>query len=99
MEKLISLEVMIVFPCIKPTTLKPLKVSFLQTKFSDNLPSQTTRSDEDTEGRDFCLNGVSGYGGIKSKDLLSQLSVNFTHAHFWIMEIFTHTLGVTHVVI
>lgn len=84
MEKLISLEVMIVFPCIKPTTLKPLKVSFLQTKFSDNLPSQTTRSDEDTEGRDFCLNGVSGYGGIKSKDLLdeSQLSVNFTHAHF-----------------
>lgn len=101
MEKLISLEVMIVFPCIKPTTLKPLKVSFLWTKFSDNLPSQTTKSDEDTEGRDFYLNGVSVYGGIKSKDLLdeSQLSVNFTHTHFWIMGIFTHTLGVTRVVI
>lgn len=84
MEKLISLEVMTVLPCIKPTTLKPLKVSFLQTKFSDNLPSQTTESDEDTEGTDFYLNGVLVYGGIKSKDLLdeSQLSVKFTHAHF-----------------
>lgn len=82
---------MIVFPCIKTTTQidnpKPLKVSLLEAKSSDNLPCQTTISEEEAEEGSFYSNGVPVYGEIKAEDLLdkSQLSVTFTlvsPAHF-----------------
>lgn len=57
---------------------KPLKVSFLETKSSDNLPSQKTISEEEAEGGSFYLNRVPVHGEIKAEDLLdkSQLLVH-----------------------
>lgn len=60
--------------------LKPLKVSFPETKSSDNLPSQATLSEEEAERGSFYLNRLPVSGEIKAEDLLdeSQLSVTFT---------------------
>lgn len=85
--------------------LKPLKVSFPETKSSDNLPSQATLSEEEAERGSFYLNRLPVSGEIKAEDLLdeSQLSVTFTLVlapHFcWIIGAFIHTPGVTHAVI
>lgn len=62
---------MIVFPCIKTTTQidnpKPLKVSLLEAKSSDNLPCQTTISEEEAEEGSFYLNEVPVYGEIEAE--------------------------------